>query len=542
MKRTACTLPVVVVWLLLCTAAASASPNVHRWTAAAGPPSAPAAPQTFPICTAPLNQTAPAVSGDIVVWSDTRNGAASGSDIYLYDFSTGQERAICTAPADQLRVAVSGTRIVWEDRRTGSSDIYLYDLLTGQERVICAAPGNQQFPSISGNRIVWMDARNTATTGIDIYAYDLATGTESPVCTAAGDQSMPVVSGNRVVWRDTRNQATTQTDIYMYDLSTGTESPVCTAPGEQRDPVVYADVVLWEDMRNAAVSAQDIFMKVLPAGEEKAIVTAPGNQGGISIWGDKVVYEDQRNMASTGSDVYLYDLDAGTETAVCTAPGNQQAARICAGTIVWRDGRNAAVTGIDIYGAYVDVTPPETAVHGVPSAWVNHDVTAAFSAVDPADDRSGVAYTEYSMDGGATWAKGGSVTISAAGRTTLKYRSADRAGNVEADRMTIVRIDTGVPSTTAKKVTAKAQKTATLRFSVADPSPGAGSATVTIKITRPGGKLVRTLTVGKVTTNVPLTYKWKATVRKGAYTYRVLATDAAGNVARSIGSAALKVN
>ena len=90
-------------------------------------------------------------------------------------------------------------------------------------------------------------------------------------------------------------------------------------------------------------------------------------------------------------------------------------------------------------------------------------------------------------------------------------------------------------------MTVKAKKTATLKFSVADPSPGAGSATVTIQIRRPGGKLVRTLTARTVTTNVPLTYKWKATLRKGAYTYRVLATDAAGNVATSIGSAALKV-
>ena len=498
MKRAACILP-VVVWLLLCTAASPASPGVHQWTASAGPLSAAATPQPFTICAAPLNQTAPAVSGDIVVWTDARNTAASGSDIYLYD------------------------------------------LLTGQERVICAASGNQQFPSISGNRIVWWDARNAASTGSDIYMYDLTTNTESPVCTAAGDQSMPVVSGNRVVWRDTRNQATTQTDIYMYDFSTGTESPVCTAPGEQRDPVIYGAVVLWEDMRNEAVSAQDIFMKVLPAGVEKAIVTAPGNQGGISIWEGKVVYEDQRAMASTGSDVYLYDLAAGAETVVSTAPGNQQSARICAGTLVWRDGRNAAASGSDIYGAYVDKTPPETTAGGVAAGWVNHDVMVTFSAVDPADDRSGVAYTEYSIDGGATWAKGGSATISAVGESTLKYRSADRAGNVEADRTALVRIDTGLPSTTATKVTVKAKKTATLKFSVADPSPCAGSATATIEIVRAGGKLVKTLTVGTVTTNVPLTYKWKATVRKGAYTYRVLATDAAGNVATSIGSATLKV-
>ncbi len=58
---------------------------------------------------------------------------------------------------------------------------------------------------------------------------------------------------------------------------------------------------------------------------------------------------------------------------------------------------------------------------------------------------------------------------------------------------------------------------------------------------RPSGKVVKTLSVGKVTTNKPLTYRWKASLPKGAYKYRVLATDAARNVATSIGSAALNV-
>jgi beta propeller repeat protein len=540
MRRFAFTVLAVVAWLLLCAGAASASQGVHTWTFSADPSFA-APPQPFMICTALFNQTMPALSGDIVVWSDARDAEASGSDIHLYDFSAGQERALCTAPHDQLRVAVSGTKVVWEDRRSGSSDIYMYDLTSGQERVICDAPGNQQFPSISGNRIVWMDARSAASTGQDIYEYDLVTGTESPVCTAPGDQTKPMVSGDRVVWRDARNSASTGQDIYAYDWATQTESPVCTASGDQRDPVVDGDIILWEDLRDQAVSQQDIYMKVLPAGEEKAIVTAPGNQGAISIWGDKVVYEDQRNMASTGSDVSMYDLATGVETVVSAAPGNQAAPRICAGTIVWQDSRNSSATGVDIYGAYVDVTPPETTVGGVPSGWVNHDVAATFTAVDPAGDRSGLAYTEYSVDGGSTWAKGGSVTISADGETTLKYRSADRAGNVEADRTAMVRIDTGIPSTTAKKVTVKSRTTATFKFAVKDPMPSCGSATATIKITRAGGKPVKILRVGAVRTDVPLTYKWKATVPKGTYKYRVLATDAAGNVARSIGSVALVV-
>ena len=57
----------------------------------------------------------------------------------------------------------------------------------------------------------------------------------------------------------------------------------------------------------------------------------------------------------------------------------------------------------------------------------------------------------------------------------------------------------------------------------------------------PETKVVKTLKVGVVATNTSLTYKWKAALKKGSYTYSVLATDAAGNVATNIGSATLKV-
>ena len=66
--------------------------------------------------------------------------------------------------------------------------------------------------------------------------------------------------------------------------------------------------------------------------------------------------------------------------------------------------------------------------------WHNTSVTLGFSATD-AD--SGVAYTEYSLDGLA-WVRGTSLTLTLgkngvnSGVHTIAYRSADKAGNVES--------------------------------------------------------------------------------------------------------------
>ena len=74
---------------------------------------------------------------------------------------------------------------------------------------------------------------------------------------------------------------------------------------------------------------------------------------------------------------------------------------------------------------------------GADDAWHNTSVTVTFTATD---DASGVAYTEYSLDGGA-WTRGTSVTIAPPKRTavadvhSVAYRSADKAGNVETAQL-----------------------------------------------------------------------------------------------------------
>jgi hypothetical protein len=77
-------------------------------------------------------------------------------------------------------------------------------------------------------------------------------------------------------------------------------------------------------------------------------------------------------------------------------------------------------------------------------------VSNATVRLDAADECSGVAATEYSTDGGATWTPypADGFQISNEGVTTVLYRSTDRAGNVEAARTLTVKLDKSAPTLT----------------------------------------------------------------------------------------------
>ena len=84
-------------------------------------PALAAEPLAFPVCLEPERQEQADISGGEVVWTDYRNWGASNRDIYLFDLSTGRERTICTAQWSQCYPAISGDIIVWQDSRTSTS-------------------------------------------------------------------------------------------------------------------------------------------------------------------------------------------------------------------------------------------------------------------------------------------------------------------------------------------------------------------------------------------------------------------------------------
>jgi len=78
------------------------------------------------------------------------------------------------------------------------------------------------------------------------------------------------------------------------------------------------------------------------------------------------------------------------------------------------------------------------------NGWYRSAVTVTLGA---SDNCSGVARTEFSTDGGATWEPyTGALTLASDGVKTIHYRSVDNAGNVEAAQSLTVKIDQTAPT------------------------------------------------------------------------------------------------
>ena len=98
----------------------------------------------------------------------------------------------------------------------------------------------------------------------------------------------------------------------------------------------------------------------------------------------------------------------------------------------------------------VESVAPMTAATFTPASpdgangWYRSAVTVTLGA---SDNCSGVARTEFSTDGGATWEPyTGNLALLSDGIKTIHYRSVDNAGNVEAAQSLTVKIDQTAPT------------------------------------------------------------------------------------------------
>ncbi len=242
----------------------------------------------------------------------------------------------------------------------------------------------------------------------------------------------------------------------------------------------------------------------------------------------------------SGVSVTRYSVDGGSETTY-TAPF----------TVAGGGSHAVVYWSVDVAGnretrhvAYVntDDSPPVTTASpslaaGPTTGWRNSPLTVTLKAVD---EGAGVASTSYSVDGSAAEAYSAPFTVSGAGSHAVAWSSVDVLGAAETTCTGYVNIDTSVPRTTADPATVKAGKMVTLHYRVDDAAPTCGSATVTIQVRR-NGTTVRTVGLGARRVNTGLRYRFKATLPKGVYTWRVTATDIAGNRAKQVGSAELTV-
>jgi C1A family cysteine protease len=100
--------------------------------------------------------------------------------------------------------------------------------------------------------------------------------------------------------------------------------------------------------------------------------------------------------------------------------------------------------------------------------------------------------------------------------------------------------DTTAPSTAAAAASVGRYRTVALQFRVNDAAPSCGKASVRIQI-RKDGRTVKSIAAGTRSVNYVATYKYKAGLPRGTYSWRVQATDLAGNKATKLGSAKLVI-
>ena len=182
------------------------------------------------VTTDPGDQYDPAISGNIVVFTDYR---AEDTDVYYVDLTTGIEHPVVVAHSDQELTGVSGSKIVYTDYRT--ADVVLFDIATGTTTNLTRADkdaAGHAFssidPAISGDLVAWQDARDG---NQEIYAKNLATGEERRVTDSAAVDVKPSVSGTLIVWQSCIVPDDTCA-VYAYDWATQETRLIAAGTGD----------------------------------------------------------------------------------------------------------------------------------------------------------------------------------------------------------------------------------------------------------------------------------------------------------------------
>lgn len=133
----------------------------------------------------------PAVYGKYIAF---RAGGSSDNPtdagIYLFDTSTRNFTQISSTRSNKRGApAISGNLVVWWDSRNGDRDIYGYDIAKGgSDFPVNTADDDQDLPSASGSTVVWQDARggDRDIRGGRLTLADAATPTTGPTTGPAG--------------------------------------------------------------------------------------------------------------------------------------------------------------------------------------------------------------------------------------------------------------------------------------------------------------------------------------------------------------------
>ena len=265
-----------------------------------------------PITTRPTcaYQSAPAISGDKIVWEDIRD--PSLSQIYSYDLISGVEHPVNSSLNVQYHPAIFGNTVVWAepDLSGNASKIVRFETtsLTRDEYTSHYDSGTYEynFPKISGTTIVWQDY-NISTSNWDISIVRDTGSQPELIVYGDGDQKHPEIYQDSIVFENWTGSAyNSPSHIWLYNLSNDTAVPISERFHQETFPHIFSKRIVWEasnltgDGTHIHLFDQGSVTRLTPRTDN------PFDQLHPAIYGNRVVVEDYRRSAS--ADVYLYDL------------------------------------------------------------------------------------------------------------------------------------------------------------------------------------------------------------------------------------------
>lgn len=201
----------------------------------------------------------------------------------------------------------------------------------------------------------------------------------------------------------------------------------------------------------SAVKSVD-FRVVAPPTDDTAppetSATVTGKQGPDGAYYDTATVTITASDTGSGVNTIEYALDGGDFTKY-TAPVmvNTHGKHGVRYRATDRAGNTSEVKAVDftvVASPSTDTTPPETSAkaEGTKNSDGNY-LGSAKVTITATDAGSGVAKTEYSLDGGPYLAYTTPVVVDRVGRHTVAHRATDKAGNTSAARQLAFTVDEG---------------------------------------------------------------------------------------------------
>ncbi len=325
------------------------------------PADAMAAPRPFPICIEMGGQAGPDIAGNMVVWTDNRNG---NLDIYGRDLTRAKDIAVCTNKSQQdnpsvARIVTTSGKVrylaVWVDKRNheggSATDIYGRDLSGRRDFVVSRSTTVKWYPEIVDQWVIWIEADDPAGP-YRIKARDLTL--ERTYLVATSKVLSPVAMdwrqvGAKVVY--TAVYTSGQGNISARDLPAGAPFNISQKSAFEWWPDISHNRVVWWEA-GGRVMVRDLKTRKTmfvhqgsrPRIDGELVVWDGGGHGGTFttnyVKGAKIYV---RNVARTTNTVAI-----GQNDLTCLFPA------ISEHRVVWESGpAQRILSHIHIYGARV---------------------------------------------------------------------------------------------------------------------------------------------------------------------------------------------